>query len=142
MSDARTRLNSAEKMSHFRNLVVMALKDGKLAPPERDMLAFLANKWGLTGAQANEVLANPDRIKLVLPKSDEGKFAQLYDITEMMIIDGVVGAQEKALCIGLAKELGFASGAIDIIIEEILAGNRLFSSDDQIQRAIKKRLKK
>lgn len=142
MPDVSKRLSPAGKLSHFRNLVVMALKDGKLAAPERDMLTILANKWGLTPAQASEVLGKSDRIALTVPKDEDTRFQQLFDITEMMIIDGVVGAKEKELCAGLAKELGFDRKAIDVIIEEILSGNRLLRSEDQIQGAIRSRLKR
>lgn len=142
MSNAAKRLSPAGKLSHFRNLVVMAFKDGTLAAPERDMLTILASKWGLTPAQASEVLSKPNGIALTVPKDEDTRFQQLYDITELMIIDGVVGAKEKALCIGLAKELGFDGKAIDVIIEEILSGNRLLRSEDQIQGAIRSRLKR
>jgi hypothetical protein len=138
--DAHKKLSEAEKLSHFRNLVIMAMKDGKIADEERDMLAFLAEKWGLSSDQAGQVLTSPESVQLALPEDPNLRFQQLYDLTEMMIIDGVMGAQEKQLCIEFAQGLGFGAPTIAIIVEEILEGNRLLRSEEAIQAAIRLRM--
>lgn len=140
MGDAGGKWSSAEKMSHFRNLALMALKDGKLADAERDLLNYLARKWGLSDAQVEEVLAHPDHVRLSVPKDEPSRFQQLYDLVDMMIIDGVLGAQEKALCVSFAMALGLDSGLIPVIVEEIVAGDQLLRSEEQIQAAIRARV--
>ena len=57
-----------------------------------------------------------------------------------MIIDGVLGAQEKALCVSFSMALGLDSGLIPVIVEEIVAGDQLLRSEEQIQAAIRARV--
>ncbi|MBP7828472.1 MAG: hypothetical protein KA248_01000 [Kiritimatiellae bacterium] len=142
MGSTGGKWSSAEKMSHFRNLALVALRDGKLAGAERDLLNYLARKWGLSDAQVEEVLAHPDRVKLSIPRDEPSRFQQLYDLVDMMIIDGVLGAQEKALCVSFAMALGMDSGLIPVIVEEIVAGDQLLRSEEQIQAAVRVRMAK
>jgi hypothetical protein len=134
------RLSESERLSHFRNLVVMSLKDGAVCDPERDLLSFLAAKWGLLPEQAKAVLDNPDQLKVQLAKETEARFHQLFDLTELMIIDGELRAKERELCMALAVELGFDEASVRIIIEEILGGNQRRDSEAQIHARTRTRL--
>jgi hypothetical protein len=134
------RLSEAERLSHFRNLVVMSLKDGAVCDPERDLLSFLAAKWGLLPEQAKAVLEHPDRHQVQLAKETEARFHQLFDLTELMIIDGEMRAKERELCMALAAELGFDEPSVRIIIEEILGGNQRRDSEAQIHARTRTRL--
>lgn len=134
------RLSEAERLSHFRNLVVMSLKDGSVCDPERDLLSFLAAKWGLLPEEARSVLDNPDRLEVKLAKELEARFHQVYDLTELMIIDGEMRAKERELCMALAVELGFDESVVRVIIEEILAGNQRGDGEAQIHARTRTRL--
>lgn len=130
----------AQRKSHFRNLVAMAGKDGAIGSEERSVLAYVAAKWGLSDREVAEVSSNPNVVKLAAPDSRETCFQQLYDLVEMMIIDGVMKKDEKALCQALAQFLGFPAGAIDRIAQGILEGNRQGQDETATQADLRRKL--
>ena len=142
MSDPEKKLTPKQKLSHFRNLVVVSLQDGEIGEAEKTMLKILADKWELSADEINQVLGNPDTIELALPTDPEACFQQIYDLTELMIIDGVLKSSEKEICLGMATKLGHDPSVVDIIIEEILAGNQHLSSEERIHAAIKARMER
>ena len=130
-------LNSEERKSHFRNIVAMVSKDGVIGDQEQAMLAFTAAKWGLSNDEAGVVLTNPDAVELHIPESGEDRFQQLYDLTEAMIIDGVMKAGEKQFCEKIALELKFKISAVQQIVDGILEGNLSASPESEIQQRLR-----
>jgi len=127
------KLSAEERKSHLRNLVSMAAKDGVLKDEEKSVLAFVAKKWNLTDMEIAEVTKNPNSVKVSFPKDRLACFQQLYDLTEMMIIDGEVRKAERELCAALAVNLGFKPDTVDTIIKAILNGNMSYTPENEIQ---------
>lgn len=134
-----SHLSLDERRSHFRNLVAAASRDGSIASEERIALAYAARKWGLSQADAEAITANPDSVALDFPESKAARFHQLYDIVELMMMDGVLKKTEKELCHALATKLGFGSGAVDVVKDGILAGHRAGMTEDKIQAELLKK---
>jgi len=126
-------MSAEERKSHLRNLVSMSAKDGVLKEEEKSVLAYVAKKWNLSDAEISEVTKNPNSVKVSFPKDRLTSFHQLYDLTEMMIIDGEVRKAERELCTALAVNLGFKPEAVDTIIKGILNGNMSYSPEKEIQ---------
>ena len=126
------RLSQEEKLSHLRVLVAMASVDGEIGNDEKNLLEYLVDEWGLSKDDVDAVMSRHDQIRMVLPEGADARFQQLYDVTEMMIIDGAMKVAEKDMCGKLAEQLGYQSAAVTGIIEEILAGNRVYNSTEKI----------
>lgn len=129
-----------QRKSHFRNLAALAGKDGAIRPEERSVLAFVAAKWGLSDRDIEDTNTNPNAITLSLPEGREERFQELYDLCEMMLIDGVVKKDEKSLCQAMAEKLGFPGTAVDSVLQAIVAGNRRGDDESQIHVALRKTL--
>ena len=129
------------RKSHFKNIVAMASQDGVIKEAERSMLAFVANKWGLSSTELNEITSNPDAVQLVIPDDDEARFQEIYDLVETVIIDEELKIKEKEFCKNMAAALGYPETTIDVIIKGILEGNQAMDSESRIQSTIKDKLK-
>lgn len=140
MSPTEHRLSEQERRSHFRNVASLAAKDGEIGREERAVLAYVARKWNLTDADVREVSEQPNRIEVRFPKDRPTAFQQLYDLVEVMIVDGKVKKTERDLCTALAVNLGFLPTAVDTIIQGILKGNLSSSSEQAIQADLARQL--
>jgi len=139
MSQAN-RLTTEERKSHLRNLASLAAKDGVIRAEEKAVLAHVAGKLNLSDADIKDVTSRPNEIKLSIPKDRTACFHQLYDLTEMMIIDGEVRKAERELCTSLAVNLGFKAPDIDVIIKAILNGNMSYTPENEIRDKLIKQL--
>ena len=137
---ALRRLNKEERLSHFANLVSLANRDGKVTEVEGEMLLLLCSKWGLPREDAVAVMENPGRVPARETTDPEARFQELFDLTELMVIDGEVGPRERGWCEALAQRIGFDAGCVNVLVQEILEGNRRNASEAAIQEAARKRL--
>ncbi len=129
-----------QRKSHFRNLAALAGKDTRIVDAEQGVLAYVAAKWGLSDRDIADSNANPNAIEVTIPAARELCFQQLYDLVEMMIIDGVMKRDEKALCVALAAKLGFEAEAVDRIAHGIADGNRQGVEEETIHARLRKAL--
>lgn len=133
-------ISPEEKKYHFRNLVVMSLADGKITDDEKSVLGYAASKWGISKEVQDEVMQHLEEIESKVPDDPEVRFQQLYDLVEIMIIDGELKIVEKDLCSKIAQALGYQPAAVDVVKNGILAGNRKYSSQEEMHKVIKARL--
>ena len=122
-----------ERKSHFKNLVMLALSDGNLDDKEHGVLCAVGQKWGLSEAQANDVLANPDRVKFILPNDPEERFHQLYELVVMMLADGEITADEMDLCVTLAAHMGFRPSTVKELVEKIVQGTKQQGAEKKVR---------
>lgn len=133
-------LSMQERRSHFRNVASVAAKDGVINNEERAVLAFVAQKWKLTDEDLRDVTEHPNAIEMALPNDRLACFQQLYDLVEIMIVDGMVRIKERELCTSLAVNLGFTPDAVDTIIQAILKGNLSSRDEKDIQADLIRKL--
>lgn len=132
---------SEQRKSHLRNLIALAMKDGKLDRKEKDLLEIVAQEWGLSPDEVSTIEAHPNDIEFAVPDSADTRFAMLYDTVEMAIIDSELKITERDICDALAHRLGFPMDAVRTIINGILEGNRMLSPPDDIRKAVRRKLK-
>ena len=133
-------LSIQERRSHFRNVASVAAKYGVINNEERAVLAFVAQKWKLTDEDLRDVTEHPNAIEMALPNDRLACFQQLYDLVEIMIVDGMVRIKERELCTSLAVNLGFTPDAVDTIIQAILKGNLSSRDEKDIQADLIRKL--
>jgi uncharacterized tellurite resistance protein B-like protein len=133
-------LSLDERRSHLRNLVALAAKDGVIRDEERAVLVYVAGRMGLSDTDMDDAINRPDEIHMSFPADRTVSFHQLYDLTEMMIIDGEVRKVERELCTSFAIRLGFKPEDINVVIQAILTGNRSGASEEDIRAGLLKKL--
>lgn len=112
--------DKSKRKSHFKNLLAMAMADGKIENVEFDYIMQLANKCYMSEDEIKRVIQNPAAIAFVAPKTDRERFDQLYDLVTVMLVDGDINQRELTLCKTFAMRLGFRTAIIDKMIEDII----------------------
>ncbi len=87
-------LSAEERMSALKNVAAMMAADGKIEESEKQLLAGICSRLGVTAKDAEAVFRNPAKYALVVPRSDREKVFQLVDSVFMMIVDGNIDANE------------------------------------------------
>ena len=112
---------SREKLSHLKNLVVVAFADGKLEDEEMAALTMIMAREGLTPSDFERCLKNPKGIDFIPPKDTVKAAEYLKDMVLLMMSDGEIDKRELALCKATAMALGFRHEIVDAIIMNIIA---------------------
>ncbi len=113
-------LSVEERMSALKNVAAMMAADGKIEESEKQLLAGICGRLGVTAKDVEAVIRNPAKYAFVVPRSDREKVFQLVDSVFMMIVDGNIDANEMELCLRLAQALGFNPAIVPKVIAAIV----------------------
>lgn len=105
-----------KRRSHLKNLIAIAFADRDLSPTEVKLLYELSNKMGFNGNEVAEIMKDPASVDFVLPESRREEFDQIYDLVNMMLIDGTIDSREVEICQHFIKRLGYDP----VVAQEIL----------------------
>ncbi len=107
----------------FRNLILMAAVDGRLAESELRLLAHRAAEWGVTDDEFESALeeARSGRASLALPRGDKEARALAQDLLRMMAADGKMLAEERALFAVASAVMGIPDDEMNRLIDRTLA---------------------
>ena len=111
---------SREKLSHLKNLVMIAFADGKLEDNEVAALTTVMTREGLTPSDLEKCIKNPNSIKFFPPKAPEQRVNYLKDMVLLMMCDGDIDERELTICKVTAIALGFRHEVIDAMITDII----------------------
>jgi len=100
-------------LEHFRNLVSLAMADGKLAEAERVYLSKLAFQKGIPLDRMNVMLDKAKEYEFLIPQNQQEKGKQLDEMIEFAYIDGELANSEKELILLVGKRLGFEQKEIE-----------------------------
>lgn len=106
--------------NHFVNLFSVAIVDNEMDPTELNLLYELGIEKGINKEQIDEVIANPHKARFIKPNSLIEAIDQLYDLTNMVIVDGRIHPSQLALCKSFAKKFDIHESIIDELIEKLI----------------------
>lgn len=115
----RSKPDPSEKSkSHLKNLMAIAMADGRLAEEERHILISVAHRLGLSEEEVQMVQDNPDSVKFTPPKAYDEKMEQIYDFISLMSVDSDIDPSEVEVCRKLALHLDLAPRIVDDLLEK------------------------
>ena len=116
-----------EMKSHFMNLYNMVLADGNVKPEELVQVYKIGLRHGVSPAEFNQLLLSP--VAATLPDTLDKKVSNLYDLTEIILVDGTVDENEivalRRYCLLFGFEEENASAIADFMIEKVKNGYSL-----------------
>jgi len=112
--------NKKERLSHIRNLIMVASSDGEITGEELDLIFRIGNKVGITPREIKRILARPESIRFTPPASTLERVEQMSEIVVLMMIDGEIHDNELRLCKLLAEALGFRQSIIPLMINDVV----------------------
>jgi len=105
---------------HLMNLFTIAIADNNVDPNELNFLYQIGIENGITQEQIDEIIANPQKQRFVLPTSPIDAITQLYDIITMVLIDKKIHPFEVSFSKSFALKLGISEIIIDELIEKLI----------------------
>lgn len=100
-------------LEHFRNLISLAMADGKLAEAERVYLSKLAFEKNIPLDRMNVMLDRANEYTLLIPQNNAEKERQLKEMIEFAMVDGEFARAERELIFTVGSRLGFEKSDIE-----------------------------
>ena len=110
-------LNKEEKLNLLSQLVKMAKADKIFKFVEFKYLTDVAEVLGITSGQLDEIIEKD--IVAPLPKKIQDRTRQIYRLTVMMMVDGIISKEEMILLKNFAVELGLPPAGVEIMIKRM-----------------------
>ncbi len=111
------------KKSHLKDLIMLAVVDGKFEPEEQQIIQDIGLKLGLTERQINsiynECVLNPDAIESVAPTNPQDRLQHLADLCRIILADGELHDWESVLIFPLAARMGFDADDITKMLDDL-----------------------
>ena len=118
ISDLYSSEAHKNNLSHFANIVKLALADEKLDDSEKQLLEKLAKTLALTDEHYQEILNNPDKFDIRPTNSYDERIGRLYKLTQMIFADDEVTGAEMIVLRRVAIGLGFPTSNAEKICDE------------------------
>ncbi|MDX2191055.1 MAG: hypothetical protein SFY32_14435 [Bacteroidota bacterium] len=131
-TDSKVRKGKA----HLKNLIQMAMADGKLEDTEYQFLVNVGSKYGIDVKGFEKIKDEVSAQKTYKVEKKISKFDQLYDLVKMMMIDNHIDNRELLMCKNFAKKIGFAVNVVDDLIESIKSNIMLGNSVEETRARV------
>ena len=128
-----TKKSKAQK-GHIMNLIKLAKADGIISRQESGLLVKIGEKNGISEEEVFEMVEVSDDFFYNKPANDTERFNQMYDLVEMMAIDGVVDDKEISYTIEIAEKMGIRKSVAWILVNKLVEGIKAGKKRDTLKR--------
>jgi len=138
---------SANSNNHLKALIQLSFIDGKFDAPEKDYVLSIAEANGIKEEEIDLLIKDIVEKKEIQEVNyqgllDEERIDYLYDIIQLMKIDGEVYLSEIKYCESVAEKLGFDKGVVIDISSRVYSDPNIKADKDLIASEALKYLKK
>lgn len=111
---------NAELKSHFLRLYQMAFADDNFDILELQMLYQFADDRGIPAKELDKLLLNPVNEQASIPTDLNTKIEYLFDLSQMIIADGIITEDERNTLKKYIKKFGFLEENIEELANYLL----------------------
>ncbi len=119
---------------HLNNLVHLAKIDQHFDEREEELIYRIGRKVGFSDEEIKETIENPHTSDISHPESKEEQFETLFNVVNMMMVDGRLYQKELDYCIEVALKLGFKKIIVTVLIRAIEDGLKLEMDENSIRQ--------
>lgn len=119
-------------------LVQLANIDDDFAGEEKSLIYMIGKANGITEAEIDDLVDNPEPLPPLSTMTEEDKFEYLFHLVQLMKIDSQVYLSEIKFCEELAEKLGFKRTVISELSSRIYSDPAITSDVSSLKRAIRK----
>ncbi len=109
-----------KNLSHFANIVKLALVDEVITKEEQELIDRLAKRLGIEKDEYKKIMKDPDIYPINPPICYDERIERLYNLTRIIFIDGEIIGDEVDLLQRLAIGLGFPAEKVEKICEKAI----------------------
>lgn len=118
ISDLYSSEAHKNNLSHFANIVKLALADEKLDDSEKQLLEKLAKTFQIGEEKYQDILRNADNYAIRPPNSYDERIERLFKLTKMIFADDEVTGSEMIVLRRVAIGLGFSTANAEKVCDE------------------------
>ena len=120
-------------------LIKLAASDNEVADKEVKLIHMIAHVNGVTKEEVDEMLKNPaEEIGEFTALTDDQKFEYLYNVVQLMKVDGQVFKSEIVFCEELAEKLGYKKGVVGELSSRIFSDPSITADREMLKNKAQK----
>lgn len=123
-------------------LVQLARVDGVVVQDEIDLIRQIGEANGLSTAEISACFEDPSLIEDLDSLTDDEKYDYIYNIVQLMKIDGRLYKEEIRFCARLASKLGYSEEVLMELMLKIYSDPDISAEKTMLKATIQKYLKK
>lgn len=141
ISDLYTSGAHQRNLSHFANIVKLAVADEVIVKEEQELIDRLKRRLDITDTEYDNILKNPSLYPINPPVSLEERTERLFDLSKMVLADHQIESKEVSILERIIIGLGFESKYVSEIVDASFLLIRKFATLEEFTEAIKKVIK-
>jgi uncharacterized membrane protein YebE (DUF533 family) len=121
-------------------LIQLAVSDGMVAEKESRHIQSIAVANGISKEEVKAMIEHPEKVEEIGTLTQDQKFEYLYNVVQLMKVDGQVFKSEIAFAEDLAIKLGYKKGVIGELSSRIYSDPSITADKDELKRNVSKYL--
>ncbi|MEO1055128.1 MAG: TerB family tellurite resistance protein [Bacteroidota bacterium] len=122
-------------------LIQLAASDNQVADRESKLIHAIGKVNGIPEEEIAHMLKNPEEQVNIGTLTEDQKFEYLYNIVQLMKIDGKVFKSEIVFCQDIAEKLGFKKSVIAELSSKIYSDPSITTDRELLKQRVKKHAK-
>jgi uncharacterized tellurite resistance protein B-like protein len=123
-------------------LVQLARIDGVVVQEEIDLITKIGVGFGMSSEEISECFQNPEEIGELSSFGDDEKYELIYNMVQVMKIDGRLYKEEIQYCAKMATGLGYDEEVLTELMLKIYSDPHITTGKGSLKASIQKYLKK
>lgn len=128
--------------SHLNILVQLARVDGVVVQDEIDLIKHIGAVNGMTSEEISQCFADPNLVEDLTKLPDDEKYEYIYNIVQLMKVDGRLYKEELSFCAKMASKLGYDEEVLMELMLKIYSDPDITTDKATLKSTIQKYLKK
>ena len=130
-----------DKKAELNVLINLAATDNNVADRETKLIQLIGQANGIPKEEINQMLQNPQPIHNSSSLTPDEKFEHLYNLIQLMKMDGQVFRGEVVFCEQIAEKLGYKRGVVGEMSQHVYSDPSITSDRDMLKKKAEKYLK-
>jgi uncharacterized tellurite resistance protein B-like protein len=130
-----------DKKAELNVLINLAASDKNVADRESKLIHLIGQANGISKEEINHMLKNPQPILNSSSLTPDEKFEHLYNLIQLMKMDGQVFRSEVIFCEQIAERLGYKKAVVGEISQHVYSDPSITSDRDMLKKKAEKFLK-
>ncbi|MEX2231796.1 MAG: TerB family tellurite resistance protein [Cyclobacteriaceae bacterium] len=130
-----------DKKAELNVLINLAASDKSVADRESKLIHLIGQANGISKDEINAMLKNPQPIHNSSSLTPDEKFEHLYNLIQLMKMDGQVFRSEVVFCEQIAEKLGYKKTVVGEISQHVYSDPSITSDREMLKKKAEKFLK-
>jgi len=123
-------------------LISLARIDGNLADEELQLIKQIGLANGMTREEINDAIENPREARHLETLDDDERFEYIYNIVQLMKIDGKLYEKEIKFTSDVAARLGYDKAVLFELVTRIYTDPKITADREMLKKRVQRYLKK